>query len=480
MMKFLSHSDSFSDVPQNLDFEAFVNDERWSSIVDLLPDGMIVVDRKGIVCHINSAAESFNEITRSEIVGHSISEFVARSRVDSAALLEAFANGARLNQVVEDTSGRRFLLSTRCARQWQGGIGCFIIVQRNLESIAKISSGASGANVGLAHSPPSLMNPAAGDEEPIIAGEATLALVERGLRAIAMGSRILMLGESGVGKTELARFLHRRSGSADRPFVHVNCGSIPDSLFESEMFGYERGSFTGALSRGKKGLIEAAEGGTLFLDEVGEIPLHCQAKMLQVLEEGTIQRVGAIAPRRLKLQIVAATNRDLLQLVEEGRFRRDLYYRLSVVTLVLLPLRQRPELISLLLERFLAAVNQRRPQPLKLAEPCRRHILAYSYPGNIRELQNVVEHLAVVCEQTATEADLPFWGAVTAIKYPESEFEPHGASSPTSFEGSDLREMVRNFESKVIQIAISQTGSKRKAAERLGVDIATVVRKSKA
>jgi transcriptional regulator with PAS, ATPase and Fis domain len=191
-----------------------------------------------------------------------------------------------------------------------------------------------------------------------------------------------------------------------------------------------------------------------------------------------VQRVGAITPRRIKLQIIAATNRDLLQLVGEGRFRRDLYYRLSVVILVLLPLRQRPELISLLLERFLAAINQRRPQPLKLSIECRRYLETYSYPGNIRELQNIVEHLAVVCEQMATEADLPIFESTA--KYPEKESGLYGALDLAAVEGMNLREMVRSFESKVIQTAISKAGSTRKAAERLGVDIATVVRKSKA
>lgn len=474
-MKFLSPSENCSSELQNLDFEEFAQDERWSTIADLLPDGMIVVDRRGIICYFNSAAESFNEITRSEIVGHSVSEFVARSRVDSSSLPEAFANGARINQIVEDAGGRSYMLSTRCARKWRGEISCFVIIQRNLESIAKVAGSVSSDDTGLGLS---VGAPAFGDKEPVIAGRATLALVERGLRAMALGSRVLMLGESGVGKTELARLLHRRSGQGERPFVHVNCGSIPDSLFESEMFGYEKGSFTGALSRGKKGLIEAAEGGTLFLDEVGEIPLHCQAKMLQVLEEGIVQRVGAISPRRLKVQIVAATNRDLLKMVDEGRFRRDLYYRLSVVTLVLPPLRERPELISQLLDRFIAAINRRRQQPLELTAECRRYLENYSFPGNIRELQNVIEHLAVVCDLTATAADLPFVEPGLELQETPLELRGVGVSDPAALEGGYLRKMVRNFESRVIQAAISETGSKRKAAERLGVDIATIVRKS--
>jgi len=146
-------------------------------------------------------------------------------------------------------------------------------------------------------------------------------LLDRGLRTLLLGSRLLLLGESGVGKTEFARLLHRRSGNPSRPFIHVNCGSIPETLFESEMFGYERGSFTGALAKGKRGLVEAADGGILFLDEVAEIPLPSQAKMLQFLEEGGVQRVGATEIKRLHVQVVTATNRNLHKMVADGLFR---------------------------------------------------------------------------------------------------------------------------------------------------------------
>jgi PAS domain S-box-containing protein len=476
-MKFLSVPENYTSSSPELNFDEFVADERWTAIADLLPDGIVVVDRKGCVCYINSAAESINEVSQSSVAGRPLSEFVARSRMNGNMLLEAFAEGSRINQIIEDSSGRRYVVSTRCARRWGGEINVFLIVQRNLDSLHKLNEASTQEPLGLAFTSSSQSENSFPGVEPVISGEATLALVERGLRAMAMGSRLLMLGESGVGKTELARLLHRRSGSPERPFVHVNCGSIPDSLFESEMFGYERGSFTGALSRGKKGLIEAAEGGTLFLDEVGEIPLQSQAKMLQVLEEGVVQRVGATTPRRLKIQIVAATNRDLRVLSDEGRFRRDLYYRLSVVTLNLPPLRQRRELVSLLLDRFISAVNKRRREPLKLDADCRRRLEGHDFPGNIRELQNIVEHLAVVCDQTATEANLPF------IEYALSE-NVSAPSEDISAEsliaaGADLKSMVHQFELKVIQSAILKTGSKRKAADMLGVDIATIVRKSK-
>jgi len=478
----MSVPDSMSSSTASADLESLYSDERWQVLGDMIPDGLILVDRSGVIRYMNSAAESINEISRAMIVGCSLSDLIQHSRIDCSVLTDAFSRDSRINSVVRDADGRAYILSTRrYPRQWNGESNVFMVVLRNLDALAKISSRPAGDSTGLAFVPLS-GEAVPSDVEPIISGEATVAVVTRGLRAIAMGSRLLVLGESGVGKTELARLLHRRSGSMDRPFVHVNCGSIPDSLFESEMFGYERGSFTGASSRGKKGLIEAADGGVLFLDEVGEIPLQSQAKMLRMLEEGVIQRVGATAPRRLRLQVIAATNRDLRTLVDEGRFRRDLYYRLSVVTLLLSPLRERRELIPLLLDRFLAEVNQRRPIPLTINPGCRRRLQEYSYPGNVRELQNIVEHLAVVCDRLATEADLPREQMDSAARQAP---RPDVSSATAMLEatdfanGFDLREAVKSYESTLIEAAIQKTGSKRKAAELLNVDIATVVRKSK-
>jgi transcriptional regulator with PAS, ATPase and Fis domain len=492
-------------VPGISDFEELYVDERWRVLGDLIPDGLIMVNRAGLVSYMNAAAESINEVYRQTVVGHSLEDLVQQSRIDCSVLIDVFHEGSRVNTIVSDADGRAYLLSTRSYRWWSGESSDFMIILRNLDALEKTARRLYEGDLGHGIMPaagtmerkailpdvpvaafvpgfvPSSGKTAATDDDPIIAGRATALIVERGLRAIAMNIRLLILGESGGGKTELARLLHRRSGSAARPFVRVNCGAIPDTLFESEMFGYERGAFTGASSKGKKGLVEAAEGGILFLDEVGEIPLHCQAKILQMLEDGVVQRVGATASRRIQLYIIAATNRDLLTLVEEGRFRRDLYYRLSVVTLVLPPLRERRELIPPLLDRFLAKINQRRDKPFTIDPECRRRLLEYAYPGNIRELQNIVEYLGVACDRVATEADLPRaqMRHLTEVSGLDAARAPEISGGTDFSAGFSLREAVKHYESSLIDAAIRKSGSKRKAAELLGVDIATVVRKSR-
>lgn len=294
-------------------------------------------------------------------------------------------------------------------------------------------------------------------------------VITLGERALVQGARVIITGESGVGKTEIARHLHGHVSEAGDPFIVVNCAAIPDTLFESELFGYEKGAFTGALNSGKKGFIEQAEGGTLFLDEVGEIPLHLQSKLLSFLEDGTVQRVGGTRPKPVSVRVISATNRDLLEMVNARQFRRDLYHRLAVVRLAIRALRETPELISHLIARFTTTMNQRRSDPLKLSDSLHARLMAYGYPGNIRELYNIIQQISILGEE-----DLPqlFEGEAPASACP--------AALDALPEGLSLKEMVSRHERQLIEAAIRKHGSKRKAASALDVDIGTIVRKTKA
>jgi PAS domain S-box-containing protein len=475
-MKFVSPAAGESDAADTLDLDHLLADPRWEPLMDLLPDGLILVDRTGFVRYINSAAESINELLRVEAVGRPLQHLVRQSALDCEVLLEAFEGGLKVNQITSARTRQSYLLSTRCLRDWNGEVTCFVIILRDIEQLAKLQADAPAGPFIAGNDAVSI----AGErDEGMILGDATAPLVERALKAMSLGSRLLLLGESGVGKTEFARLLHRRSGAPSRPFIHVNCGSIPESLFESEMFGYERGSFTGALAKGKRGLIEAADGGILFLDEIGEIPLSSQSKMLQFLEDGAIHRVGATHAKRLRVQIIAATNRDLRDMLATGTFRRDLYYRLSVVPLTLPPLRDCPDVVNRLIDRFVTRVNRRRHSALRFDAGSRNRLMAHGFPGNVRELQNLVEHLAVVCDQVVRIDDVSeaLRGRDVAGEAAACGLRP--PLPPDTGECGPLKDAVRRYESHVVQNAIRRTGSKRKAAELLGVDIATIVRKSR-
>lgn len=220
---------------------------------------------------------------------------------------------------------------------------------------------------------------------------------------------ILITGETGTGKELVARSFHEQSRRNKYPFVAINCSSIPETLFESELFGYEEGSFTGAKKGGKMGRIEMAQGGTLFLDELGEMPLSVQPKLLRVLQEYELERVGSTKKIHLDIRIVAATNRDLREMIKEGKFREDLFYRISVINVKLPPLRDRKEDIIPISLNYLERLKTKMTTPLRtISHEAEQAFLSYSWPGNIRELQNVVEYAANLCDSdTLTLADLP-------------------------------------------------------------------------
>jgi sigma-54 dependent transcriptional regulator len=233
---------------------------------------------------------------------------------------------------------------------------------------------------------------------------------------------VLVTGETGTGKEIVARFLHDRSRRRERPFIAVNCGALPESLVESELFGHERGAFTGALSA-RPGWFEAADGGTLFLDEIGDLPPPAQVKLLRVLQEREVVRVGSRQPIPLDVRLVAATNVDLEQAVEEGRFRRDLYYRLHVASLRILPLRERPGDVVPLARHFLDEHAQRLGRgPVTLDAMARERLVDHRWPGNIRELENVIQHALLVSSgDCITAADL---------RLPTARSQPAPASAP--------------------------------------------------
>jgi transcriptional regulator with PAS, ATPase and Fis domain len=474
-MKLLRPDAAQPETADILDLDHLMTDTRWQPLVEALPDCLVLVDSKSLVRYINSAAESANEVLRVEAVGRSLEEFVDKSQLQLGFVLEAFAKDRKESRIVSAaTTGRPYIVNTRCLRDWHGNIICFIIIAHSLNEYAQSADRSESNPVIVRENSSASVSIKGSASETFVLSEKTAELVDRGLRTLLLGSRLLLLGESGVGKTEFARLLHRRSGNPSRPFVHVNCGSIPETLFESEMFGYERGSFTGALAKGKRGLVEAADGGILFLDEVGEIPLPSQAKMLQFLEEGGVQRVGATEIKRLHVQIVTATNRDLRKMVADGLFRMDLFYRLSVVTLRLPPLRDCRDMLDELIDRFLAQVNRRRSTVLRLDRACRQRLRGYGFPGNIRELQNLIEHLAVVCDGAVRERDILEAIPHLTLSVPKNE-HPLIGEPP---EGEPLWRSVKRFEGRLIRDAIARTGSKRKAAKLLGVNIATIVRKS--
>jgi two-component system nitrogen regulation response regulator NtrX len=318
-----------------------------------------------------------------------------------------------------------------------------------------------------------------GKHEIVWQGESMRRVMAQVDRVAASETRVCILGETGTGKELVARTLHERSARASAPFVALNCAAVPAELIESELFGHEKGSFTGAAGR-HVGKFEQAERGTLFLDEIGDMPLHMQAKLLRVLEEGEIERVGGEKAIRVDVRVLVATHRDLETQVKEGKFRQDLFHRIYVFPLVLPPLRERREDIPALIEHFAAQVcSQNGWKPIVFSEEAIAALQAHAWPGNVRELRNVVERLMLLAP--AGEVDL----ATVQLALPQNS----NAQAPAGAGSGALADRVQAFEREVIMAELKhnhynmasaaralhlERSHLYKKAEQLGIDLRAV------
>lgn len=290
-------------------------------------------------------------------------------------------------------------------------------------------------------------------------------------RIAAFPSTVLIEGETGAGKEVVAEWIHQNSPRSQMPFIKINCGAIPESLLESELFGYERGAFTGAKREGNPGLFELADNGTILLDEIGELSVSMQVKLLRVLQEREIRRIGGSWSKSVDVRIIASTNRNLRHLVEQAQFREDLYYRLQVASLYVPPLRERREEIRPLLEHYLERISQEFQLARRFTPETMEILLNYPFPGNVRELRNLVEGLCIRAENEWIEPhDLP------AHILPPMATKPEPASLSLA-PGQSLQDQLDAVELQILKKALQQAESVRKAANRLQISHATLLRK---
>ena len=290
-------------------------------------------------------------------------------------------------------------------------------------------------------------------------------------RVAPTDASVLVMGESGTGKELIARGLHHLSRRRDCPFVAVNCSAIPENLLEAELFGYEKGAFTGAERR-KLGLVEVAGGGTLFLDEVAELPVQIQPKLLRVLEGGEFRRVGGQGTLRADIRVVAATNKNLTELVKQNLFREDLFYRLNVIPIQIPPLRERPGDIPILAEYFVKEYGPRYGKPdIVLAEPAKASLLMYAWPGNVRELENAIQRAVALAQA----------GVLQSVEHGEAAaFAPDSVYAPAHVGLADFDTLVDTYEKTLLTEALRRSGGNQtEAAALLGLKRTTLLMKLK-
>jgi len=367
---------------------SFLRDISCEHIMDSLADGVFTVDLDWNITFFNRAASAITKVPRAEALGRKCWEVFRSSICDgSCALKAALAAGeSRSNRslffVRPDGAKVPISISAAPLRDRRGQVVGGVETFRDLSALTLMQKKLDGLyNVEdiVSKSP---------------AFQRTLGILPQ---IAASGSTVLVLGESGTGKELVARAIHNLSPRAGKPFVAVNCGALPENLLESELFGHKAGAFTDA-KKDKPGRFQAADGGTLFLDEIGDMPLTLQVKILRALQEKIIEPLGAVSGVPVNVRVIAATNRDLEEMVARQTFRSDLYYRLNVVRMVLPPLRQRPEDIPLLVQHFVARQNALTGKDIQgLAPEVLQRLMRHPFPGNVRELENIIEYAFILC-----------------------------------------------------------------------------------
>ena len=352
-----------------------------------------------------------------------------------------------------------------------------------LQSMAELIAGkyiVSQNNITLQNTVSSLLESQsvhASSDSIISRSTAMEKIKKRALQVASSNSTVLITGESGTGKGLLARAIHKESPRCSKPFVSVNCAAIPETLLESELFGYERGAFTGAEKNGKLGKFQLADKGTLFLDEIGDMPLHLQVKLLSCLQNRQVDPVGAVRPVDVDVRIIAATNKDLEEMIRQNQFREDLYFRLNVIPLYIPPLRERPEDISMLVQHIIMKFSMAMGKAVTGIEADAMDVLlSYSWPGNIREVENVIEY-AINMEQSDT---------ITVDSLPEKLVRKNkhvNSGSGTGMMHISLKTQLDSAEKQILRECLNQTGwnleGKRQAAEQLGISESTLYRRLK-
>lgn len=442
------------------------------SIIECSYDGIYITDGEANTIKVNNAYERITGLKKADVLGKNMKDLEKEGFISQSATLMVLKNGETATIQQEFNTGVKVLVSSNPILDKNGNIIMVVTnvrdvtqlyelkeqLQKNKEITRKYASEIEEMRTQLLNT-----------SEIVAEDHKTIEIIQIANRIAKVDTTILMLGETGSGKDQIAKHIHKVSNRSKKQFIKVNCGAVPASLIESEFFGYEKGSFTGANKEGKIGLFELASGGTIFLDEVGELPMDMQVKLLRVLQEMEVVRIGGTKPIKINVRVLAATNRDLEEMIKKKQFREDLYYRLNVVPLYVPPLRERKQDILPLIKFFLTQLNKKYNLNKVFASDALNCMYEYNWPGNVRELKNIVERVVIMSEDDKIKrSDLPknIIGSNGMI-----------VTLNTFEEGINLKETLDSIEERLIKKAYDKYGNVRAAAKSLGIDASTFVRK---
>lgn len=446
-------------------------ERKINAVLNTASEGIIGVDEQGRITTLNPVAAEILQVTPKEAKGCHIGTILNYD----VPILDTLRTGEGYDHKeikIETERGRsHYFTSGRAIKDDQGQIVGAVASIRDIHDVRKLYH-------KIHHS--SMIT----FDEIVYGSRLMEEVIALAKRAALTHSTVLLRGESGTGKELFARAIHSASLRQDQPFIPINCAALPDSLLESELFGYEEGTFTGAKKGGKPGLFELADNGTIFLDEIGEIPPHIQVKLLRVLQERRVRRIGGSEEVDVDVRVIAATNKDLEKMMQIKEFREDLYYRLNVIPILIPSLRHRKEDLPYLLDYFMNELTQELHTDRILSKEARAKLIAYSWPGNVRELRNVLERAINLAQgESIQPGDLLLHSEMTSELVPVTK----EAEGSVVLEGElvsvkqmvPLNQMVAELEKMVLKKAYGEYGSSREMGKALGVTHTTILNKCK-
>lgn len=466
------------DVCNGFSFKLEMLGEHMYAVLENIAEAIQVIDCDGRVSFWNSGAEKMFGITAKEIIGRKLADYFPDD-----LLLKVISNMQSYQNVLTELDNGVYIIRNAVPVVFSNGeiLGA-ACTSLDVTPIRKLIDNLEKAQTRVRKLERIIgTQDLLGDELFYTVNPETRRVLQQAKRVAATDATVLIQGESGTGKEIMAQVIYNHSKRAKKPYIEINCSAIPETLFESEMFGYESGSFTGAHRAGKAGKFELADGGTLFLDEIGELPMDMQAKLLRVLQEKRFYRVGGTSPITSDVRIIAATNRNMAELVEQKLFRSDLYYRLSVVVLEIPPLRERKDDIPGLTRLFLRKLGMEYGRQIKgIDSEVMRMLQDYHWPGNVRQLQNLLESVVILMDDDyVTPLSLEEAGVMDVLR--ETEKTKFSHSRHKEEKTIQLDDLVHHHEREAIIKALQQTNyNKAKAAHILGIPRSTLYYKMKA